>query len=510
MSTTVPGEIHDHLPSPQSEHHITRDMMPSRHESPKGSSPLGPLAVRKPDASTHDTIMEDFGSRHDKGGHEILSPRAIPPHLAQYSDRTTTLRQQRSVADRLGTLVERGWATCDDMDEKHERFLNLRSMTQAVPDQEPVSDERHSTSLCGGSLSFNAQEVVPRVGTLLHTDNAAASAFVGSDADSSRSRSKTDDLGRADTRRKRTSDTSSYSDRNADEHARIGTPSSSQDDNCDGQPSLADVPQEPFSALPRSDCQDKIILDSNIQPPSTASVRAPDGRSSSSSSHAARTASPRKSSILTNILTGKWLRAGTVDKQPASQVLSRKRRTSILTGSSNTLTRCGIDMLDEKVGADDSLASEREKQDREIVMERGHTGIGFPASPESTLLPETSTEATPIPQHFTPPLGTFKAADDVDVPAHTLHVPSEMAAEPLGRFKASPHPPQLAVNKASETSLGELGHSSNATQARRLHTTTHEDDCLSRKGIKKVQVVVSFDGLDELVVEARVQDRKEQ
>ena len=146
--------------------------------------------IRSPHSD--DVAIEDSTTigRRTPSEDEILSPRAIPASLAEPSkawrdisqtgsydndnSHNQNLRPRRSIADRLGYMVERGWVGCDVFSKAHhsreasesivgksthkERVKRgSRSLEQHQRHTRPLSVKRHR-SLCHSRVAANTQE----------------------------------------------------------------------------------------------------------------------------------------------------------------------------------------------------------------------------------------------------------------------------------------------------------------------------------------------------------------
>ena len=486
---------------------------------------------------------------------EILSPRAIPAQMAKpfaswalsgHDDKLPSefchpqddLRQQGSVAEKLGSIVESGWAASSE-------DMKKGVITQQGLDSPDVCEVDSSFNICGSSAleeipphqstcSHSLPESTARMSDTLNLKEEVPFKFIKEDSspvtgsdqcngEQQHNDSKfpkialhlnCNDIAQPTCRRHNSPST---------REQQSARPSNRTQGSCySGEPPLDS--RVPLSSKMVDDQNPKCTFEQNFR---DKIVTENDDRQSEGESQfsRARSESPishissptvqmspksisRKSSILGDLLTGKWLKIAFVDKKRELQGSSHKRSTTMPQAVSQSLMGNGHDSLQQSTNLEESHEPEE--------------GQGYLAESTfdflSTDATGTGSEQANIP--FYKQWSTPKEEMSPTQIATVNEFPKRMAEEPehlsgdLGNISIEPRTSSRQDRAPAARSM----FSSLSPQAlQSLHVILDRDKSqlsvradgtsLKRKGIKKVKVVVAFGGLDELIIEVKLQKK---
>ncbi|KAL9130956.1 MAG: hypothetical protein Q9217_001002 [Psora testacea] len=463
---------------------------------------------------------------------EIHSPRAIPPKLAkslrlwdssEHSEepaleltiREHGLRQRRSLAEKLSTMVERGWNGCDmcvkainerqglrkDMPALHacrnRTVYQHQSASKAehpfhhLDEYAPAPDTKAFSRQCSyyDDRSSEFQDTVGNLASHPARSNYQQRQGEHNTGTSAIRRRNTDPTGSTEseeaqpkaTKRRRAWTLHQPHRSNGDDGHRIKLRTLSSCHGIDRQPAKPGHQKNNIEILQLQD--NKGSQPENSGRLSPAASYSPSSRISSPIAQRTKRSDTRTSSILGNFLTGKWLRMATMDRKPQLRDLSTRSSFPVLNTAMrpHTLAECGHDDV--------------VKEPMLVNHSRNPSGTVAAALPGTLADLGTDTgsaEAFPknagIPGYSEHnPTATKSRASSLDIKA--------MSTEPITH--SANHSP-TSVQSSQAESLADASPLS-----------VRSDNKLKAKGIKKVQVIVSLDGADDLVVEARLQTKRQ-
>lgn len=549
---------------------------------------------------------------------EILSPRAIPADMAEPSDAwplpqanggqvneqpTQLLRTRRSIADKLGSMVDRGWVGCDVFGKTY----NDQEAVEATPPtfhvrekrvvyrSQSLGEEHHARdrSIRGSlhpSVLFRAYEEPRRAvvddGSVFDGREPKSIWYHGSRNSRQRKsnaggttarRRSNSHMGESDPdenstpalRKKRRAWTLHHPDRaerSQSQYIKLRTMSSSQ--GLANHHSEQGVPASSVFKSPKSiwNPPGEAVQDRH---PSSASSNAPRSRLSSATTEQSKKSSNGSLSWYKKLA---WYKLVLVDKRLVLQDLSerrserraenttsvraqqdgrfiRLRRVSTERSKTHTLAECGhkdeTEICRPKVTEQLlDIKKQREPRLRHTTPLRKNLAssaitVGTTDARLSPIPQFSSTRGPPLsecPQPNTPAAGVATVSADlesqydfdesrrsehVQTPKRsttpTLHARSASGAGPFlshpsGAFMDSVRgPPNQKSSPEERSSSGSLQTPASSPRGRVRSESSPESVRFESKdkgnGIKRVQVIVSLDGADDLLIVAKIQRR---
>ena len=548
------------VPTPQCLNIIPSDCLPSKPPS----SPIPPpsqvhqtwpdehsLRIKFPVPRTaanhkHDVLdgskMEEIGGSSKPRPEEkvILSPRAIPSQLAEpsfpwdssmHGESATglkchkrSLRQRRSVADKLGAMVEHGWIGCDVFGKafndreglevnsptfhiRKSRKTYRRSSTsdRGFPalEKDDKSSNRKLEALskelgsaddpyCEANsrpnhLLYSAQPKKPETVQGVHSTNATVLRRSTTNATGS---SESDKEPPRATEKRRAWTLHHPHCSNGDGGHRVKLRTLSNHAGIERQPfqPAHSGPQEPKRAKGVQHHHygrfyPDIRLIRQLSPPTSEALSS---RLSSSTAHQSSKSESRATSILGNLFAGKWLKMIVVDKKPQLRDLSRRSSAPIVGTMENihTMAECGhgIDETDpvplEHTAKPDPVA--RGAAEPDSMQDTPRPAVSQPEERRACPTPVSTAQKKTTPRDLTTSL-----------------------MDPVSRSGQQQSSKQTQYSTAHSQASVHLAPAESRPGESPL--SMQSDDKANGKGIKRVQVIVNLDGADDLIVEARLE-----
>ena len=535
---------HEHLPSKSVDH------------SHLQTAPGPPIAVGGQDRGniTHGLRMSaQAGCKHQEPQKEILSPRAIPPALAapsdqwdpeQHSDQNVfestghnyVLHQRRSVADKLGAMVDRGWVGCDVFGRAFDEQQSLGTYSptlhscqeRSTHQNSSASDAEHPFQHARGSRSNCKHEASQsqcrshdiRYGELHngsthranHPIRKISQHHIGGQIATTamKRRSTTTAMGstRSDIalpkstskRRAWTLHHAHYSGDDGEHQIKLRTLSPCHSNNRQPpQPVIAEHENTGIGIYHKNDVSHPHAENHSLSPSITS--RAPSSQVSISTTQQTKRSDSGTSSLIGNFLTGKWLKMVTVERKPRLGDLSRRSSTPLLNTMKqlHTLAECGHDDSGEELKPQEQAINPEKNEKPSQIAAANLVNVAAHA--------KTDTRVTQV----NPQVATFSAGPALDSTAAPSRT-SRADHGPRTMEHMKPSPQALSPKPAKHTATSSLTSAQSClprSQADGSPLSIRLDKNGKGKGIKKVQVIVSLDGADDLIVEARLQRKRQ-
>lgn len=575
--------------------HVEDSEKPPKPEVVHEAAPLGNhVNAQETTVSSFNDRMEGdgWGTRADHSNNtemtekEILSPRAVPPQLASHigdhdakSPRSTSaairaLHPRRSVADRLGSMVEREWVGCDVSDEpsKNEEEIKvpsgafyIREKTaysyRSTPDAFPLTDLGDENS-AGPPPQSGIEDGRSQEHYMLDYDDGNPPPLYYPGPRKSRIR-RAKDIEANPTATQRSAPTG----RNVSEKVHRVRRATLHDYDRSSSGDSQHIKLRPLSSWHGREyhCKkqsswerqttelDKPIRDTSShakedRPSSLVTSRAPSSRKSSvSTSHS------RASSFFNNLWGGRWLKVVLVDKKPMLQDLRRRSSAPVMNGDQThqesavsndsiatqtektyTLFECGPNNATKS--ADDVALQEHPEHPEHPEphtnrpdnpgTQRQYSGSSkqsLPLNLELSAPGPGRANAKHVMEAQTPSVKNKEAPHD-SISLNT-HDGASAAQDGHTHFESGPSQSQTAtpsiahVTRTPERKASELAHHAPLREQMPSRSPRVEAQAESASksvprarrtcsaGIKRIQVIVSLDGADDLVVEARLRKK---
>ena len=505
------------------------------HEQPRRRPPAAaPHAHDYISAKLKSSSLHNFETYESEK--EIFSPQAMPPELAKPSYPSDSLGhneehqfrsscprnvvgQRRSIADKLGAMVECGWVGCDVFGKAYNERQDPGPDPPVIPVGRNKTLSRSSSAPCEKQPFHRADESSPACKTEIifqqcaSCDDRCCKNKVGSSQGAYHFARRngpyvTESYNTAitATRRSTTDATASAeSDRAVPKPIRPGRawtlhyPHRSHGSG--GHPiklrtlsPCHSLDLEPHQLLGAGNWETRVELPQEQDPSrhgeshqqrSPPASQTPDSCVSSLNMQQTKRSDPRTSSLLGSLLAGRWLKMVTVDRKPQLQGLSRRDSAHVLNDmmKPDALAECGHE----------DAAEEPKPTERSVDLDKDSNPKNSPTGklPNAVANPITDKASAnrSLDRRTTPALPTLNSTfEDLSTP------PIQLEAIVKGPITKSPE--RRAPASVQSTP--------NESRPAKSPVSVRVDHMLKGKGIKKVQVVVSLDGADELVVEARL------
>ena len=451
-------------------------------------------------------------------------------------------QQQRSVADTLSAKVELGWAVPSEEDESSSRLnglgsLGIRGYESAVEHASlPIPDAK-PLNLVKGSLSLPVRKARTPETSKSPTTNFSQSRNAESNSSSKRFRPI-----RA----------MSYDDGRSQEppiRNRAIAPLSPADSETSGSKVSEQRKARTFNSFQRMDQIRNALLTART---SSAGVNikdgwahatsqqtrdeqelvfqdlgsgdvypgrrndhftvspAPSSHISGSKTRRASQTSSRKGSVLSDFLTGKWLKVVTVDKTPKLHVY-REGRSSAMKETEHFRTQGENGQLQEGLISDESTEPCQSRcHHQEVLPDRVATSNAVTNHEKTAPLPSrpwsTPKDIVPLSQ----------ATDANIAPGRTAKTSREPFVESdTSSMKSSTSPAREQTPEAHEIpsryspKILQFSQRTVSGDSPRTSAQADDDATFKKTGIKRVQMIVTFGGPDDLIIEAKLQRKRQ-